>query len=91
MNYDHLLKDKKMNFEKFKQLYGYNQTGIRLMKVGNETLRIDNKNFTYDTVVEKDKEANKRFPYNTNARRKKSKLNLQDGTPSTTQDGVSLP
>ena len=82
VNYDRLLKDKKMNFETFKKLYGYNEAGIRVMKVGNETLRIDNQSFTYDTVVEKQKETNRRFSYNTLARKQKSRLNLQQKTPN---------
>ena len=42
MNYDHLLKDKKINFSTFKQLYGHSEQGVRIVKVGNEMLRVDN-------------------------------------------------
>ena len=38
ISYDHLLKDKKMNFATFKTLYGHRETGPKLVKIGNEML-----------------------------------------------------
>ena len=36
-----------MNFERFKELFGYEGNEVRQIKVGNDTIIVDNKNFTY--------------------------------------------
>ena len=42
ITYEHLFKDKVKDFETFKLLYGYSEGGTRLIKIGNETLRVNN-------------------------------------------------
>ena len=44
-----------MNFSKFKQLYGHSETGVKLVKVGDEIIRVDNERFTYKVMTDKDK------------------------------------
>ena len=50
VTYDHLLKDKKINFNTFKTLYGHPEKGVRVVKMGNEMLRVDNSNFTFNAI-----------------------------------------
>lgn len=46
-NYDKILKARNMNFDRFKELFGYEGNDVRQIKVGNDTILVDNKNFTY--------------------------------------------
>jgi hypothetical protein len=54
ISYDNALKNKKINYETFKTLYGFNNEtkgGSRAVKVGNDTLMVDNTNYTYQKIV----------------------------------------
>ena len=42
------------NFDTFKYLYGQREVGTRIVKIGNETLRVNNQEFSYDVVPEKE-------------------------------------
>ena len=54
ITYEHLFKDKVKDFETFKLLYGYSEGGTRLIKIGNETLRVNNQEFSYNVMPEND-------------------------------------
>ena len=50
MSYDNVLKDKKMDFQTFKNLYGHNDEGPRSIKYGNELVVVDNKKYTVSSA-----------------------------------------
>ena len=51
-----------MNFHTFKSIYGHSDvTGVRTVKVGNDTLLVDNKNYTYSVAPPPENEARKRL------------------------------
>ena len=50
-----------MDFTTFKQLYGHKEKGVRLVKVGNEILRVDNEKFTYSVLKNKANEQKRKF------------------------------
>lgn len=48
LNYDNVLKGRKLNFKTFKSIYGHSdEPGTRTVKLGADTLYVDNKNYTY--------------------------------------------
>jgi len=61
MSYDNVLKDKKMDFQTFKTLYGYNDNVPRNVKYGGELVTVDNKNYTITNVPVSENEARKRL------------------------------
>ena len=63
MSYDRILKEKKMNFVTFKDIYGNraNEKGVRTVKVGDSTLVVDHKNYTYSVAKPPENEARKRL------------------------------
>ena len=61
MSYDNVLKDKKMDFQTFKTLYGYNDSVPRNVKYGGELVTVDNKNYTITNVPVSENEARKRL------------------------------
>ena len=62
-NYDKVLKDKKLNFNSFKTIYGApgDRKGVRAVKVGNDTLLVDKTNYTYSVAPPPENEAKKRL------------------------------
>lgn len=50
MSYDSVLKKKKMDFDTFKLLYGFNDNAPRNIKLGNDHLIVDNKTFTVKNI-----------------------------------------
>ena len=50
-----------MDFSTFKQLYGHKEPGVRLVKVGNEMVKVDSTNFTYNVITEKDNDKRTRI------------------------------
>ena len=43
MSYDHILKKRKLDFKTFKTIYGHSdKVGQRTVRLGNETLIVDN-------------------------------------------------
>ena len=64
-----------MNFERFKELFGYEGNEVRQIKVGNDTIIVDNKNFTYQNQTNLEREeARKRLLTNTQSAQNKSSL-----------------
>jgi len=56
------LKGKKLNFTTFKNIYGHSEAeGIRTVKVGSNTLHVDNKNYTFQVAPPPENEARKRL------------------------------
>ena len=63
LSYDRILKEKQMNFRTFKNIYGNSggAAGVRTVKVGDSTLLVDNKNYTYSVAKATENEARKRL------------------------------
>ena len=81
-----------MNFATFKTLYGHSEMGPKLVKIGNEMLKVDNSAYTYNVVSEKDNESKKRLLQGTIA--SKQRFDYGDRKLSTLRsisDGVTLP
>ena len=88
-----MLKDKRLNFGTFKNIYGHSEErGVRTVKIGNETLQVDNQNYTYKIAPPPENEARKRLLAHTNTSAQKvtvSSINLTavaGGHHSTLQD-----
>ena len=62
MSYDRILREKKLNFTQFKNIYGHSEVeGLRTVKFGNDTLHVDNKNYTFSVAPPPENEARKRL------------------------------
>jgi len=62
VSYDRILKEKKLNFATFKNIYGHSEVeGMRTVKLGNDTLHVDNKNYTFQVAPLPENEARKRL------------------------------
>jgi hypothetical protein len=62
LSYDRILKEKKMNFGTFKNIYGHTGTkGVKTVRVGDSTLQVDTKNYTYSVVPPAENESRKRL------------------------------
>ena len=85
LSYDRILKEKQMNFGTFKNIYGNSggEKGIRTVKVGDSTLLVDNKNYTYSVAKASENEARKRLLGNL--------YSSAQGTKEKDQGGSSMP
>ena len=62
MSYDRILKEKQLNFGTFKDIYGHSDIkGVRKVRVGDNILHVDNKNYTYSVAPPRENEARKRL------------------------------
>ena len=62
LSYDRILKEKKLNFTTFKHIYGHSEVeGVRTVKIGNDTLHVDNQNYTFQVAPPPENEARKRL------------------------------